>query len=194
MFKNNIYFYLFASALHILYDQISRAEVDEALLSFRISKLKTWKHIGQLLLTILLVGYISILLDDSEALLELSKPILLNHVFFKFCKFTSGYVDHLLIRAAHLFHLFSVTTTSTIAFLFCVLVTVRVIDWRRRNISTISTHRRTLLRIWSVGDSTSATSFGGISIIIVLLKSVNVIHIHLVKECWILTILWLVIT
>ena len=136
--------------------------------------------------TIFLIGNIPIILDYPEAFLELLKTILLYHIFFKFCKFTGRYIDHLLVRATHFFHLLWIITIVGFI-LFGVLVTIRVINWRLSYWLVIATYRA-LLRIWSLWYCISLS----VSISTILLEPVYIIHVHLIKKLWILTVLWLI--
>ena len=137
-------------------------------------------HLRKLLFSILLVGNVSILLDNFKAFAELICSVISAHILFKLWEFTSGYVNHTHLGVGEWRCLF----LHWLATLFLlVIVSILVLSW-------LCVILWTLLRVWSLWDKCRWFSGGTLRIRI---QFADVIHVHGVENSWILTVLWFVI-
>ena len=81
--------FFFCSALHVLYDQVSSAEVNETLNLVFICELKMVQHVLKPLFAVWLVGNIPIGLDYTEAFYELWLTVAFYHVAFELGEVTA---------------------------------------------------------------------------------------------------------
>lgn len=86
------------SDLHILHDQISSAEVDEALELLDVLETERGQHLAKLLFAAVLVDEVAVGTDHLVALHELRLAVLTDHVLLELRKFARRDVDHRLLR------------------------------------------------------------------------------------------------
>lgn len=137
-------------------------------------------HLRELLLSILLVGNISILLNEFKAFSELVFSVVSAHVLFKLWEFTRRYVNHIHFSIVKGNWLFAHGLAAAVFLLVVVSVLVLglgIILW-------------TLLGIWSFRNK--AWRFGG-GALRIRIQFADVIHVHCVKNSWVLAVLRLVI-
>jgi len=137
-------------------------------------------HLRKLLFSILFVGNISILLNNFKAFSELIFSVISAHVLFKLWEFTRRYVNHIHFSIVECNWLFAHWLAAAIFLLVVVSVLVLglgIILW-------------TLLGIWSFRNK--AWWFGG-GALRIRIQFADVIHVHCVKNSWVLAVLRLVI-
>ena len=144
------------------------------------------QHIRQLLLTIVLVGNVPITLNDIESLVELLNTVVALHVLLELREFTRWNINHVHFWFAKLLSCINWLLSTWFSWSF-IFISIFVIG-----LSAIIAHCWALLRIWSFRHLVAIIAVVVIWLII-LIQSVDVVHVHLVELGWILTCLGLVI-
>ena len=83
--------------MHVLNDEVSGAEVNEAFHLLGIRKVEALEHVAQLLFSVVLVEHIPIHSDDLVPLLKLVLTVLTYHVLLEFSELAGRDVDQLII-------------------------------------------------------------------------------------------------
>jgi len=148
--------------------------------------MKTTEHIIKFLFSVNFIGHGPVCFDDIEALLKLSLTILSDHIGLEFCKLTPRNVNHLLItwftKFAWWFRL--------LCALILLIVFIILVSLLRCLSCPIIGNGTALLAIWSI--VWVVTDFANISGFFI--KVSYIIHVHLVKQCWVLTIFWFIVS
>ena len=83
--------------MHVLNDEVSGAEVNEAFHLLGVRKVEALEHVAQLLFSVVLVEHIPIHSDDLVPLLKLVLTVLTYHVLLEFSELAGRDVDQLII-------------------------------------------------------------------------------------------------
>jgi hypothetical protein len=83
--------------LHVLNDEVSGAEVNEAFHLLGVRKVEPLEHVAELLFPVVLVEHIPIHFDDLVPLLKLILAVLTYHVLLEFFKLAGRDIDQLII-------------------------------------------------------------------------------------------------
>ena len=160
--------------MHVLNDEVSGAEVNEAFHLLGVRKVEPLEHVAQLLFSVVLVEHIPIHSDDLVALLKLVFTVLPYHVLLEFSELAGRDIDQLIIgggrpRGGGL------STARLRVFLLVVS-------------SVFLSNLGTLLRVWSLRNGRR-----GADLVCVLVELVDVVHVHLVEHLRVLPMLWLIL-
>jgi len=137
-------------------------------------------HLGELLFSILFIGNVSVLLDNFKPFAELICSVISAHVLFELWEFAGRDVNHIHLSVVKCNGLFAHWLATSIFLL--VVVSVLVLG--------LGIILRTLLGIRSLRDKT--WRFGG-GALRIRIQFADVIHVHSIKNSWVLAVLWLVI-
>ena len=160
--------------MHVLNDEVSGAEVNEAFHLLGVRKVEPLEHVAQLLVSVVLVEHIPIHSDDLVALLKLVFTVLPYHVLLEFSELAGRDIDQLIIgggrpRGGGL------STARLRVFLLVVS-------------SVFLSNLGALLRVWSLRNGRR-----GADLVCVLVELVDVVHVHLVEHLRVLPMLWLIL-
>ena len=160
--------------MHVLNDEVSGAEVNEAFHLLGVRKVEPLEHVAQLLFSVVLVEHIPIHSDDLVALLKLVFTVLPYHVLLEFSELAGRDIDQLIIgggrpRGGGL-------STARLRVFFLVVSSVFL------------SNLGALLRVWSLRNGRR-----GADLVCVLVELVDVVHVHLVEHLRVLPMLWLIL-
>ena len=160
--------------MHVLNDEVSGAEVNEAFHLLGVRKVEPLEHVAQLLFSVVLVEHIPIHSDDLVALLKLVFTVLPYHVLLEFSELAGRDIDQLIIgggrpRGGGL------STARLRVFLLVVS-------------SVFLSNLGALLGVWSLRNGRR-----GADLVCVLVELVDVVHVHLVEHLRVLPMLWLIL-